>query len=548
MKSHDIERLGESARLGSKPLVSGRGGMVVTSHPLAVRAGIEAIQDGGSAIDAVLAAAATQLVVEPHMTSVTGGLSLLSRTADGNARYLNGNVHAPLAPLKNFSGADLTAGRGVPVPGWWPAFTEAARELGRLGVARLFEPAIQIAEQGFTVNAFLHGMMCGYQAELGAHAQMREAFFPEGHLLEQGQLLIQHRVAKTLRRLVNEGDDYYLGDFARAFVAENRRRGGVIDIEDFEQAQPLWVDPVSGRYRDLDLVTSAPPDDGGQMLAEALAMLEQVDVAGMGSPMENPDTLELLIDVHKEVYYAPARQGKPYEDPEMLAFLKSPEHAADRLRTLDRPPGSRPTPQPGTIHISAVDGAGNVASLTHSHMASPWVNGLFSEGFQQSGGGSFFQRKMPDPGAKAAVYLAPHILLRSGRPVLVGGSPSVSLVANVLQNVINIVDFQMPIEESVRAPRFGVRPHDPQQGWLPGVLIEAGFDDRLVDEMSKRMAGRQLWSKIVAPWYPLTGNYEGIVIKDEVCQASADPRRTGAAEAVEPIAEHPHNGPATQEK
>jgi len=375
--------------------------------------------------------------------------------------------------------------------------------------------------------------MYGAQAALGAHEQMREVFFPDGHLLEQGERVVQHRAGRTLQRLADEGDAYYLGDFARAFVAENRRGGGVIVQEDLDRAAPLWAEPVTGRYRGLDLIASAPPDDGGQMLAEALAMLDHVDLGAMGRPTEDVRTLALLADVHNEVYYAPARRGGRFENPEHLAFLRSPEHAADRLAVLGRPPAVVPTPTPGTIHVSAVDGAGNVASLTHSHMASGWVNGLFAEGFQLAGGGSFFQRGMPDPGAKAAVHLAPHVVLRDGSPVLVGGSPSVSLVANVIQNVVNIVDFGMSIEESVRAPRFGARPHDPDRGWVPGVVLEAGFDESVRAAYLDQARAQRLWAWVVSPWYPLTGNYEGITIDlDGVAAASADPRRVGSAEAV----------------
>lgn len=522
------------AVLGSKPTVTGDAGLVVTSHPQAARAGADALTAGGNAVDAVLAAAATQLIVEPHMTSPTGGLSLLSRTTDGVCRYLNGNVHAPLAPLPGFGGDDLTSGRGVPVPGWWPAFREASATAGRLGIERTLAPAIAAAHEGFPVNPFLFALMYSAQANLGAHEQMRPVFFPRGHLLMPGELLVQHQAGDTLMRLATEGDAYYLGDFARAFVAENRRGGGVITVDDFERAQPRWDEPVVGRYRGRDLVASAPPDDGGQMLAEALAMLDGVDLAAMGRPTESFDTLKLLIEVHDEVYYATPRRGEPFESAAHLAALRSPAHGVARLAALRAGRGGVPAaalPTPGTIHVSAVDAEGNVASLTHSHMASAWVNGLFAEGFQLAGGGSFFQRGMPRPGDKAAVYLAPHVLLRDGRPEIVGGSPSVSLVACVLQNIVNLVDFGMPIAESVAAPRFGARPHDPAFGWRPGVMLENGFRRDITAAFERWTEARGLWSRVVGPWYTLMGNYEGIVLDDAGrASASADPRRVGSAE------------------
>lgn len=518
----------EAARFGPKPVVEGTQGAVVTSHPLATRAGLDALHEGGTVVDAALAAAATQLVVEPHMTSLTGGLSMLYRSADGDAAYLNGNVAAPLAPLPDFGAADLSSGRGVPVPGWWPAFRAAQQRYGRLSISRLLEPAIMIAHQGFAVGPYLFGEIYANRTMLGCHTQGREAFLPDGTIVQPGETLRQDRVARTLARLVDEDLDYYLGDFARAVAAEDQRGGGVLTADDLAANQPSWSEPLRGSYRGAEVLSSVPPDDGGSQLIEALNLLELFDLAAMGPSSDSVDTLELLADVHEEVYYAPTRHdGRESER------LLSKAYAAERVERLGRSRPIRPAPSPGTIHITVVDGAGNVASVTHSHMASPWVNGLFAEGFELSGGGSFFQRGMPDPAAKAAVYLAPTVVLDGGRPLLACGSPSVSLVACVLQGVINVLDFGLPIEEAVAAPRFGVRPHEPELGWQPGVTLEHGFADGVLEEFRRRSVARGRWIRDIGPRHSLTGNFEAITIDPDsgVLRSFADPRRTGAAEA-----------------
>ncbi|MGV9601174.1 gamma-glutamyltransferase [Streptosporangium sandarakinum] len=211
------------------------------------------------------------------------------------------------------------------------------------------------------------------------------------------------------------------------------------------------------------------------------------------------------------------------------------EYARTRMALLETaPPPSAPAPSPGTIHISVVDGAGDVVSLTHPHMCSGFVNGLFCEGFQLSGGGSFFQRVMPGPGERASIYLAPNIVLRNGAPVIVSGSPSVSLVATILQNLVDLLDFGMSIEESVRAPRFGARPRTPERGWEPGNILEAGFDAALLREVREWARRERLWTRVINPWSPLTGNFEAIVLDPAsgVARSCADPRRAGAAEAA----------------
>ena len=166
-------------RYGAKQFATGTGGMVVSSEPIAVEAGARALRNGGNALDAVLTVAATQLVTEPHMTSLTGGISLVYReAASEEASYLSGNINAPLAGLPDFGGADLTRARGVPVPGWWPAFLAAHARFGSLSLARLLDPAIDVAREGFAVSSYLFGEMYGARENLGRNPQIARDVLP----------------------------------------------------------------------------------------------------------------------------------------------------------------------------------------------------------------------------------------------------------------------------------------------------------------------------------------------------------------------------------
>ncbi|WP_208322012.1 gamma-glutamyltransferase [Paramicrobacterium chengjingii] len=506
----------------------------MSSEPIAVAAGVEVLRDGGNALDAALAVAATQLVTEPHMTSLTGGISLVYREAGSQkASYLSGNINAPLTELNDFGGADLTRARGVPVPGWWPAFEAAHKRFGTLSLKRLLEPAVDVARDGFAVSPYLFGEIYRARENLGRNAQSREVFFRDGSLVGPGEALVQKRVARTLERLSDEGMDYYLGDFAREFCAASDSDGGVITKEDFEAYRPEWADPIQGTYRGLEIVGSAPPDDGGMQLVEALNILENVDLAALGPASESPRTLSALIAAHNAVYYAPPREKRVRESKRVTDVLLSKAYARQRFDVLDTLacPAHETPPTPGTIHISVIDADNNVATLTHSHMASPWVNGLYAEGFQLSGGGSFFQRIMPQPGERATVYLAPSMVLRDGKPVIVSGSPSVSLVACVIQNLVNLIDFEMPIEHSVAEPRFGARPHDPSLGWVPGTTLESGFSNTTLREVRKWAGANRLWLREIGPWNSMTGNFDGITIDPDtgMMRSCGDPRRMGIA-------------------
>lgn len=534
---HIRDEYATPGRYGVKEVATGTRGMVVSSEPIAVRAGVDVLRDGGNALDAALAVAATQLVTEPHMTSITGGISLVYReAASGEASYLSGNINAPLAELTDFTGADLYRARGVPVPGWWPAFTAAHQRFGSLSLMRLLEPAIDVAREGFAVSPYLFGELYHARENLGRHPQSREMYFRDGSIIGPGQKVVQERVARTLERLRDEGMSYYLSDFASAFCREIASAGGVITQADFDAYRPEWANPVRGTYRGFEIIGSAPPDDGGLQLVEAFNILENIDLRSLGPASQSPETLSALIAVHNAVYYAPPRERRFRENERIMQVLLSKEYARQRYELLDTlvTPASPTPPSPGTIHISVVDGDRNVATLTHSHMASPWVNALYSEGFQLSGGGSFFQRVMPQPGERATVYLAPSMVLRDGRPVIASGSPSVSLVACVLQNLVNLIDFNMAIEQSVAEPRFGARPHDPARGWVPGATVESGFPADVLRDVGRWAGANRLWMREIGPWNSMTGNFDGITIDPEtgVMRSCGDPRRMGVAIAV----------------
>lgn len=524
-------------RFGLKEVATGTGGMVVTSEPIAANAGAQVLREGGNAMDAILAVAATQLITEPHMTSLTGGISLVYRdAATGEASYLSGNVNAPLAELPDFVGADLSRGRGVPVPGWWPAFVAAHERFGSVSIARLLDPAIDAAREGFAVSPYLFGSMYVARENLGRNPQSREIFFRDGCLIAPEEALVQERAARTLERLRDEGMDYYLSDFAKAFCEENQSDGGVITQADFDGYRPEWAAPVQGTYRGFDVIGSAPPDDGGMQIVEALNILENLDLRDSGPASQSPKTLSALIAAHNAVYYAAPREKRFRESKQVMDVLLSKEYGRQRFELLDTlaHPMSDTPPSPGTIHISVIDAQHNVATMTHSHMASGWVNGLYAEGFQLSGGGSFFQRVMPQPGERATIYLAPSMVLRDGKPVIVSGSPSVSLVACVLQNLVNLMDFGMSIEQTVAEPRFGARPHEPARGWVPGTTVESGYAEGVLDEVRKWAGQNRLWFHDIGPWNSMTGNFDGITIDPAsgLMRSCADPRRMGMSIAV----------------
>jgi gamma-glutamyltranspeptidase/glutathione hydrolase len=518
------------ARFGRKTGASGTKGMAITSHPIATRIAVNVLRSGGNACDAALAASVAQTVCEPHMTTITGVLSMLYYdAATKKTSYVNGGINVPLAGLPGFSGADLRTGRGVGVPGFWGGFEAALSRHGSKPRPELLAPSIRLAREGFPIHPFLFGEMFEQLDNIGLTEAGRRIFMPDGALLPPGALLKQPEAAATLERLAADGNQYYYhGEFARKFSEVVKAAGGVITPEDFARYQVRWQEPARSTYRGYEVLASPPPDNGGTHIVEALNMIELLDIARWGPPTDSPDTLYHLVRITNEVMSAGARQTDPESHRVPLEVIVSKEYARmrlDLLRMADPSDGAKPAPPPGSNHVTVADGKGNIATILHSVMALPWSNGLFVGGFGIAASGGHFLRVMPKPGQRASAYVAPNILFREGRPVLASGSPSVGLIANVLQNTINHLDFGMPLEQSVHRPRFG----GGSLGLGGSNYIEVDLDEKV----RKAVAARGVTFHPVSPWHFMNGSFEGISFSaNGTMSGCGDPRRNSHAEAA----------------
>jgi len=169
-----------------------------------------------------------------------------------------------------------------------------------------------------------------------------------------------------------------------------------------------------------------------------------------------------LSRIHNEVLVEGSRQRDPESHRMPLETILSKEYAKIRLKLLEqeRPRNSASVVYPGSCQVTAIDEKGNVATALHSCMAYPWTNGLFVDGVSVCASGAHFLRSMPEPGHRASTVLVSNMVFEDRDPVLVSGSPSAGLLANVLQNTVNVLDFGLSIEDSVPRPRFGGPPSD----------------------------------------------------------------------------------------
>jgi gamma-glutamyltranspeptidase / glutathione hydrolase len=533
-----IDDLTTRARFGRKTKAGGKNGVIVSSHPVVSRVGADVLRDGGNAVDALLAAAVAQTVIEPHMGTIFGMLSLLHHDAgSGRTEYMNSSMNAPLAGLAGFSGADAAGGRAVAVPGFWAGFEAAHEKFGSLPRARLLAPAIQLARDGFPVYPFLYGMMFEQSAKIGLTAEGRETYMPGGTLMNPGARLKQPRLAETLEKLLDGGaDHFYRSAFTQKVIDAVKGIGGVLTMEDFARFDVRWQEPAWGSYKGFRIAGSPPPDNGGTHVIEILQLLEQLPLSQWGAAHGSADTLYWLARCCTEVFNEGARQRDPKDYPVPLDLVTSKEYAQQRLAlmkmSLPNTFSATGAAYPGSNHLTVVDGRGDVATALHSVMSMPWTNGLIVDGVNIWAGGVHFLRQMPKPGGRGTLYVAPHLVFnRAGRPLLAGGSPSVGLIPACVSNILNIVEFGLDIEASVHQPRVG----GPSLAAMltPGNLSTTVEIDCGDDALRAQVKQRGVPLETVSPWDSMLGSYEGVHIQDDgVAEACADPRRAGAAEAA----------------
>ncbi len=530
VSNSERKRLLHLAHFGEKEPASSKKGMVICSHPLATQAGVDVLKDGGNAADGALAASVCQTTVEPHMTGITGVLSMLYFDAKtGACSYVNGSAARPMADLPGWNAADLAGGRGVAVPGFWAGFEAAHKRHGKASRKQVMGAAIDYARQGFEMHPFLWGEIFTQAHMIGLTEQGREVYFPNKAIPRPGDLLVQSRYADTLEALLSEGNDYfYHGTYAEELVSTVQAAGGVLTMEDMERYEARWQEPSWGTYRDYRVCGSPPPDHGGSHMIEILNMVELLDLQKLGPPTDSPEALFHMARIAQQVYSDGSKQHDPATHYLPMDILLSKEYAETRFKLMQMDQKTDETATaipPGSNHVTAVDADGNVATILHSCMSYPWSNGLFAGGSSIVAAGAHYFRVMPAPGDRISAYVCPNIIFDGNRPVLASGSPSVSLLQNILQNTVNILDFGIPIADSVNRTRFGGGSFT-----SPGkIYIEVDFDEKVRKEAARRGIN---W-EVVNAWNWHHGSFEGIhLTADGTAYACGDPRRNAMALGV----------------
>jgi gamma-glutamyltranspeptidase/glutathione hydrolase len=531
-------------------------GMVVAQEKLAARIGADILRQGGNAVDAAVATGFAMAVTYPRAGNIGGGGFMVIHSADRNEDIaIDYRETAPAATTRDiFLGADgkpdiaksRDSALGIGVPGTVAGLTLALEKYGsgNFSLADILKPAIALATDGFVITDDSADTLPDWHKRLAKWPASAKLFSrADGSSLREGDTLVQADLAATLSAISAQGPHgFYQGPVAEKLVRAIREAGGIMTPDDLKSYQPVIRAPVRGSYRGYDIVSMPQPSSGGVVLLETLNILEGFAMGDMAQGAA--PSLHVMIEAMKRAYADRARYlGDPAFVNAPVATLIAKDYAARQRASIDLARATPWTdalsavpPREGsnTTHFTAVDSRGNAVSNTTTLNFSYGV-GLVAEGtgvllnnelddFTAAPGASNayglvgFEANLPGPGKRPLSSMAPTIVLKDGKPVLVTGSPGGSrIISTVLQVIVNVLDYKMDIAEAVAAPRL-------HHQWLPDeVRIERGFAPDTIAAL------RAMGHVVVEPLGQTSAN--SIALTPTGVMGAPDPRTRGAEAA-----------------
>jgi gamma-glutamyltranspeptidase/glutathione hydrolase len=483
--------------------VSAQNAMVVSASDRASQVGVDILKKGGNAFDAAAATGFALAVTHPAAGNLGGGGFLVAHTADGRSLTLDFRESAPAAAHKDMfldasgeiiPGLSLRSPLASGTPGSVDGLLRIWRDHGSGNISRrqLLAPAIKLARNGFKISRNLADSLNHkrdtFQKDPGASKIFVRR---DAQPWRTGDRLVQKNLAKTLMRIARRGrDGFYAGKTADLLAAQQQNSGGLITLNDLQNYKSIYRDPVTGTYKEYEIISMGPPSSGGILLIQMLNMLEPYDLKTYG--WNSAQTIHLLTEVQRRAYADRSihlGDSDFYDVP--LAWLGSKAYARQRAASIDPEKATLSTQETPsrysgdheseeTTHYSIYDQHGNAIAITNT------LNGGYGSGIVIKGAGFLMNNEMDDFSAKPGIpnlygligskanaiapnkrmlsSMTPTVILQDGKPTLILGSPGGStIITTVLQNFLNVAEHRMNIAESIAAPR-----HHSQ--WLPDVI------------------------------------------------------------------------------
>ncbi|MBT4410099.1 MAG: gamma-glutamyltransferase [Bacteroidetes bacterium] len=487
--------------------VIAQNGMACTSQPLATQVALDILKMGGSAVDAAIAANAMLGLVEPTGSGIGGDLFAIVWSAESEQLFgFNGSGRSPKSLEleyfleKGYTSIPSTGPLPVSVPGAVDAWFELHDKFGKLPMAKILQPAVDYAEHGFPVSEVI-----AYYLRSGRYLArfpgFKETYMPDGTLPAKGEIFKNPRLAKTYERLGKEGRDvFYKGDMARGIAAYIKENGGFLSYEDLASHHGEWVEPLRANYRGYD-VWELPPNGQGTAALQMLNILEGYDIAGMG--FGSVEYMHLFIEAKKLAFEDRARFYTDmdfYDVP--LDMLLSKEYAAQKRKLIRDSRAARSYPageieKGNTIYLTVADADGNMVSLIQSNYRGMGSGMTPADlGFVLQDRGELFSLDAEHancyaPGKRPFHTIIPAFITKDGKPYisfgLMGGAMQPQGHAQI---VVNLVDFEMNLQEAGDAPRIRRSGSSQPTGSVMKdggiVYLESGFSDETIKALVRK--------------------------------------------------------------
>jgi gamma-glutamyltranspeptidase / glutathione hydrolase len=478
-------------------------GAVVSAHPLASKVGVAILKMGGNAVDAAIATQLALAVVYPNAGNIGGGGFMVARLSSGKLVAIDYREKAPAKAHRDMyltstgepqfelsQNGHLSAG----VPGTVAGLFESGK-YAKLSFDKLIDPAIDLAEKGFTISEKEARAFNNLKNDLVKYNTQTPALV-KANGWKAGDTLFQKELAATLKRIKKQGEKgFYEGETARLIVEEMKRGNGIITSEDLKNYKAVSREPHVFNYKGYKVVGMPLPSSGGLLMNQMMTMISDKPIASYG--FHSPEAVQLMIEAERRAYADRAQymgDADFYKVP--VARLTSEKYLKERM--ADFVPGKANTSEqvkPGdipayeseeTTHLSVIDKEGNAVAVTTT------LNNSYGSKTFVGGAGFLLNDEMDDfsikpgapnmygaiggeanaimPGKRMLSSMTPTIVLKEDQPYLVVGTPGgTTIPTSVFQTVVNIIEFNMSTEDAVWKPKF-------HHQWLPDeVYLEKGF-------------------------------------------------------------------------
>jgi gamma-glutamyltranspeptidase/glutathione hydrolase len=477
-------------------------GMVITQNDIASQIGFKVIQSGGNAVDAAVATAFAMAVTHPTAGNIGGGGFIVYRPATGEPMSYD---FREVGPSRSSPEMWLTDGKydstkhhnshlSVGVPGTVAGLHLAWKEQGSKPWKELLQPAIILARDGFEISHGLARSLAGVLDNFQKYPASLAQFSKNGKPYEQGEILKQPDLAKTLTRIADQGPaGFYEGETAALIEKEMKANGGLITMADLKAYQAKRRGVTRGTYRGYDIIGMPPPSSGGAAVIEMLNILEGYDLKANG--YGSAANIHLAVESMRRAFADRARYlADPDFEKEMpIPMLISKDYAATLRKTINPNRASKSSTtsfeftyeSPETTQLSIVDAKRNAVSMTYtleqgygSKIVVPGAGFLLNNemGDFNAGPGLTDDRgligtapNLARPGKRMLSSMAPTIIAKDGQLFMVTGTPGGRTIINtVLTTILNVIDYGMNAQEAVDAGRM-------HHQWLPDRLSVERF-------------------------------------------------------------------------